>query len=143
MESLFIRRAVEDSTEKREDHLKKVAEEFVHFWEKVGKFHFREEEEILLPVYATHVSLDQDQDVMKMLADHALIRAKIAELNVFLENGAPFETHLVELGTILQNHVRLEENVIFPRLEKTLTESELQQVGRLLTRLHPKDSCEI
>jgi hemerythrin superfamily protein len=143
MEALFIRRATKDSTQKREEHLKQVAEEFVHFWEKTGKFHFREEEEVLLPAYATHVSLDHDQDVIKMLADHALIRAKISALSVLLRNGESFETQLVELGTILQNHVRLEEDVIFPRLEKTLTESELQQVGGLLTRLHPKDSCEI
>jgi hypothetical protein len=40
--------------------------------------------------------------------------------------------------------VRLEENVIFPRLEKTLTKAELRRVGKLLTRLHSKgEICEI
>ena len=78
-----------------------------------------------------------------MLADHALIRSKIGALVSLLKNAEHFETQLTELGSLLQNHVRLEENVIFPRIEKTLSESELQQVGHLLTQLHPKESCEI
>ncbi|MCI0612652.1 hemerythrin domain-containing protein [bacterium] len=143
MESLFIRRANEESIPTRDSSLRKVAEEFIQFWEKKGKLHFREEEEILIPAYALHVSIENDQDVMRMLADHAMIRAKIGKLASLLANNEAFETNLTELGEILQNHVRLEENIIFPRMEKTLSEEELQKVGHLLTWLHPKGSCEL
>ncbi|MCI0441661.1 hemerythrin domain-containing protein [bacterium] len=143
MESLFIRRADEESAATRDSSLRKVAEEFIQFWEKKGKLHFREEEEILIPAYALHFSIENDQDVMRMLADHAMIRAKIGKLISLLSNNEAFETNLTELGEILQNHVRLEEDVIFPRMEKTLTEEELQKVGHLLTWLHPKGSCEL
>jgi hemerythrin-like domain-containing protein len=143
MESLFIRRANEESGPTRETHLRQVAEKFIEFWEKKGKLHFRDEEEILIPTYALRVSIQDDQDVLRMLADHATIRAKIGKLGSLLSNNGAFEKELIELGEILHNHVRLEENIIFPRMEKTLSEEELQRVGHLLTWLHPKGSCEL
>lgn len=142
LETLFIRRANEESGATREARLREVADKFMEFWEKDGKLHFREEEEILIPAYALHVSIQDDQDVMRMLADHAMIRAKIGKLSALLSNNQAFEADLIELGELLQNHVRLEENIIFPRLEKILSEEELQKVGHLLTWLHPKGSCE-
>jgi hemerythrin-like domain-containing protein len=143
LESLFIRRANEESAATRESSLRKVAEEFVQFWKKKGKLHFREEEEILIPAFALHVSIENDQDVMRMLADHAMIRAKIGKLTSLLSKNEAFETDLTELGELLQSHVRLEENIIFPRMEKILSEEELKRVGHLLTWLHPKGSCEL
>ena len=143
LESLFIRRATQESETTRADSLKKVAEAFVQFWQNKGKLHFREEEEILIPTYALHVAIENDQDVVRMLTDHATIRAKIGKLSELLSKNEPFETDLVELGDLLQNHVRLEENIIFPRIEKILSEEELQKVGHLLTWLHPKGSCEL
>jgi hemerythrin-like domain-containing protein len=143
LESLFIRRATQESGITRADNLKKVAEAFVQFWQNKGKLHFREEEEILIPTYALHVAIENDHDVIRMLTDHATIRAKIGKLTELLSKNEPFETDLVELGDLLQNHVRLEENIIFPRMEKILSEEELQKVGHLLTWLHPKGSCEI
>lgn len=143
LESLFIRRATEESDITRDARLREVADKFMGFWEKDGKLHFREEEEILIPAYALHVSIQDDQDVMRMLADHAMIRAKIGKLSALLSNNEAFEADLIELGELLQNHVRLEENIIFPRMETILSEEELQKVGHLLTWLHPKGSCEL
>jgi hemerythrin-like domain-containing protein len=142
MEALFIRRALKEPAAKRAMRLRKVAEKFVQFWELKGKLHFRDEEEILLPAYAVHVSLENDPDVIRMLADHALIRAKVAALTQLLSKDEPVETVLTELGTILQTHVRLEENIIFPRFEITLSESELEKLGQLFTDLHSKQSCD-
>jgi hemerythrin-like domain-containing protein len=142
MEALYMRRALKEPVERRAMRLKKVAEKFVQFWEQKGKLHFRNEEEILLPAYAVHVSLENDPDVIRMLADHALIRAKAAVLSDLLSKDEPVEAVLAELGTILQNHVRLEEDIIFPRFEKTLSESELEQLGQLFPELHSKQSCE-
>jgi hemerythrin superfamily protein len=48
------------------------------------------------------------------------------------------------LGKLLHDHVRLEENVLFPRIEKALGEERLNAMGRGLTRLHSKnDVCEV
>lgn len=145
MESLFIRRAKEQPEADRSAALRKTAVDFVSFWESKGKLHFREEEEILLPAYASHVDLQEDADVLRMLADHASIRARVNAVASGLSANQAVDLQIAELGQILHDHVRLEEDIIFPRIEKTLTESEMQQLGSRLTWLHPKgkDTCQI
>lgn len=143
IQSLFIRRARQQPVARRKAALRRMAEKFLQFWEKNGRLHFREEEEILLPAYARHVPLESDPDAVRMLADHAAIRARIEQLVELLKDDQPVEGALSELGRMLNGHVRLEENRLFPRIEKTLSEAELLSLGRRLTRLHAKGSCEI
>lgn len=143
IQALFIRRASSEPSAKRASAMKRIAGKFLCFWEGAGKQHFREEEEVLLPAYARHKPLDKDADVVRMLAQHAEIRARIADLTELLESGEPLEEELTALGKLLQEHVRLEEDKIFPRIEKTLSDADLQKMGRGLTRLHRKnDTCE-
>jgi DUF438 domain-containing protein len=143
-----MRRAAEAPAAKRAGALRAAAQEFVKFWAKTGREHFREEEEVLLPAYARCVRLDQDPDVMRMLADHAEIRAGVVTLEESLASveraAAPeLENLVAALAKTLHDHVRLEENVIFPRVEKALGETALQAAGKKLTRLHPRKSCEL
>src|SRR5579862_5403448 len=77
IQALGMRRAAEAPMEKRQAAVERQAEKFVAFWHKTGYKHFREEEEILLPAYARHIRLDQDAAVIRMLADHAEIRAAV------------------------------------------------------------------
>ena len=101
IQALEMRRAAEAPAEKRQAAVERQAEKFVSFWHKTGYKHFREEEEILLPAYARHTRLDEDADVMRMLADHAEIRARGAGFRAAARkeiairgrsNGAPRET---------------------------------------------------
>lgn len=62
---------------------------------------------------------------MRMLADHAALRPQVEDLKESLGDGF-FPDQLIELGRLLHNHVRLEEDRIFPRIEKALTEIELK-----------------
>jgi len=133
--ALEIRRAAEGPAVTREAKLRELAERFLEFWEQNGRTHFAEEEQVLLPKYARHIRLDEDADVMRMLADHAAIRAQIEELKERRGARCVPQT-LIELGRALHDHVRLEEDRIFPRLEKALSEAELSAVGVGLTRLH-------
>lgn len=90
---------------------------------------------MLLPKYARHFRLDEDHEIMRMLADHAAIRSKIEDVQESL--GETFlPKPLIELGRMLHDHVRLEEDCIFPRIEKALSEIELNSVGSRLTCLH-------
>jgi hemerythrin-like domain-containing protein len=143
IQSLFIRRTRQQPAARRASALRRMAAEFLQFWEKNGRLHFREEEEILLPAYARHVAIESDPDAMRMLADHAAIRARIEQLRELLENGQPVESALAELGRMLKDHVRLEEDRIFPRIENTLSDPELTALGKRLTRLHAKTECAI
>ena len=94
-----------------------------------------EEEQVLLPKYARHFRLDEDPEIMRMLADHAAIRARIEDVRESLAGSFSPEPIIV-LGSMLHDHVRLEEDRIFPRIEKTLSQMELNSVGSRLTRLH-------
>jgi hemerythrin-like domain-containing protein len=133
--SLEIRRAAESSAPERDQRLRKLAESLLQFWEESGQTHFAEEEQVLLPKYARHIRLDEDPEVMRMLADHASIRANIEDVRESLSASfAPEPT--IELGRKLHDHVRLEEDHIFPHIEKVLGEAELTSVGSHLTRLH-------
>ena len=140
IQSLQIRRADQAPPEQRSAALLQAAKNFLRFWKKTGQKHFREEEEVLLPRYARHARLDEDPNVMRMLADHALIRARIQDLEKALAEKRALDKELTTLGQLLHDHVRLEENLIFPRLEAVLGEAELVDLGRQLTRLHNK--CE-
>jgi hemerythrin-like domain-containing protein len=145
IQALEMRRAAEAPAEKRAAAVERQAEKFVRFWHKTGQVHFREEEEVLLPAYARHTRVDRDADVMRILADHAEIRAAVGDFEMRLAEKTPIEAEeMGRLGRLLHDHVRLEENEVFPRIEKMLGEEQLNAMGRGLTRLHSKnDVCEI
>jgi hemerythrin-like domain-containing protein len=145
IQALGMRRAAEAPEEKRAAEAERQAEKFVRFWHKTGCVHFREEEEILLPAYARHTRLDRDLGVMRILADHAEIRAAVQEFEQRLAAKTPIEPEeLARLGKLLHDHVRLEENEVFPRIEKALGEKNLNTMGHGFTRLHSKhEVCEI
>ncbi len=147
VQALEMRRATQAPVARRASAVRNAAQKFLRFWQKTGQQHFREEEEVLLPVYARWVRLDQDSAVMRMLAEHAAIRAQVQELEMALENsaelGPPMEKTVAMLARALHDHVRFEENEVFPRIEKALGEADLLVLGGRLTRLHPKKSCEV
>ena len=140
-----MRRAAEAPAEKRAAAVARGAQKFVSFWHKTGKAHFREEEEVLLPAYARHTRLDQDDEVMRLLADHAEIRGAVQEFERRLEEKLPIEPEsMAKLARLLHDHIRLEENEVFPRVERALGEENLNAMGRGLTRLHKKgEICEV
>ena len=133
--ALEIRRASESSAPDRYQRLRTLAQSLLRFWEESGQTHFMEEEQVLLPKYARHFRLDEDPEIMRMLADHAAIRAQMDDVKESL-GGRFVPEPLIELGRMLHDHVRLEEDRIFPRIEKALSEIELNSVGSRLTRLH-------
>lgn len=145
IQALEMRRAAGAPAEQRAAAVQRQAEKFVRFWHKTGQVHFREEEEVLLPAYSRHARLDHDAEVMRVLADHAEIRAAAGDFEKRLAKKTPIEAHeLAHLGKLLHDHVRLEENQVFPRIEEALGEEQLQTMGRGLTRLHSKgEVCDI
>ena len=138
-----LRRALKLPAAERGKAVRAVARKFVRFWKSAGQVHFREEEEVLLPAFALHARLDQDKDVMRMLAEHAIIRGLIGRVEAALENGEVSEDDVSKLAQTLHDHVRLEENEIFPRIEKMLSEEELRAMGKGLHRLHKKGECAV
>ena len=138
-----LRRALKLPAAERSKAVRAVARKFVRFWKSAGQIHFREEEEVLLPAYARHARLDKDAEVMRMLAEHAIIRGLVSTVELALEKGEIAEEDVSRLAQTLHDHVRLEENEIFPRIEKALSEDELRAMGKGLHRLHKKGECAV
>jgi iron-sulfur cluster repair protein YtfE (RIC family) len=82
--ALEIRRAAESSAPDRYRRLRTLAESLLRFWDESGQTHFMEEEQVLLPKYARHFRLDEDPEIMHMLADHAAIRARMEDVKEYL-----------------------------------------------------------
>jgi hemerythrin-like domain-containing protein len=138
-----LRQALKKPTAERPRAVRAAARKFVRFWQRKGQQHFREEEEVLLPAYARHKRLDEDRDVMRMLAEHAIIRGLVEKIEASLARGQVGEGDVTELAKTLHDHVRLEENEIFPQIEQMLSENDLRAMGSGLHRLHEKGECEI
>ena len=145
IQALEMRRAVEAPAEKRNEAVERQADKFAAFWHKTGIIHFREEEEVLLPAYARYARLDQDAGIMRLLADHAEIRAAVRDFERLRAKKLPIEAEaMARLAKLLHDHVRFEENDVFPRIERALGEKNLDAMGRKLTRLQSKmEICEI
>jgi hemerythrin-like domain-containing protein len=109
--------------------LEMVARDFLQFWEQDAGPHFREEEEVLLPIYARHSPPSQDEEVLRMLDDHAWFRDIIFELRRQVEAGEDLRELGGEIGRRLHDHVRLEERHLFERMQAALTEKDLADIG--------------
>jgi len=106
-----------------------VRSDLADFWSSGGRDHFREEEEVLLPVYARYAQLDRPE-ISEMLLEHIRIRSFVDQIvNRHVESAAVMH----ELGVLLRDHIRKEERVIFPMIEAALPADELERLGTQLT----------
>jgi hemerythrin-like domain-containing protein len=102
-----LRRATDDDAVAARDA-------FLEFWREHGALHFRVEEEVLLPAFATYAD-PEDCRIVQLLLDHVRIRAMAQALAH--EHGVD---GLHALGAALERHVRLEEREVFPLIEAVL-----------------------
>lgn len=98
---------------------------FLEFFSPEGEGHFRVEEEILLPAIADVLPGD-DADVARVRDEHGEIRRLAAGLARDAEASV---AELRALGKLLDEHVRHEERVLFPRIEAALDDERLAQLG--------------
>jgi hemerythrin-like domain-containing protein len=110
--------------------LDQVLAAFLEFWENHAIPHLQEEEEVLLPAYQVHVSLEQDEATTRMLEDHIWLHQAVAELQFLIGQGQLDQALFCTVGQRLDDHVRLEERVVFQRIQAELSEDELSQVAR-------------
>jgi hypothetical protein len=119
--ALRLRRATaETATDVRADALR--------FWTTAGRAHFRLEEEVLLPAYARHGDPHHPL-VARVLCDHVAIRQR---MDILARDAPPDVACLRELGTMLADHVRLEERELFVLIEQTLPAAALAALAAVL-----------
>ena len=110
-----------------------AAGRFLEFWDAAASAHFREEEEILLPVCARFGYDLMSEQITQMLSDHAHIRGMVMDLRDQQAKGGLSADGLRRLGSRLDAHVRLEERVIFPDMQIRLPDAALMLVGQMLS----------
>ncbi len=97
-----------------------------YFWQQHMLPHFLEEETILfLPV--------KDEKVQRALREHIQIRETIEALQ---NSGDEAKVQLAALADLVDAHVRYEERELFSHLEHTLTNEQLEYIGRQLNEKH-------
>jgi|SRR5215207_3123386 len=114
-----------------------TARDFLDFWQKDTALHFRKEEEVLLPVMARYGGDISREPVVEMIEDHARIRGLVMQLSDEAIGGNVRLETLHEIGERLEAHIRLEERVVFPLIEESLSEAALRE---LAARLEVKDA---
>lgn len=93
------------------------------FWNNHLESHFKNEEDLLLPLM---VNGNQRTQFMR---EHALIKNQI---NKIKESQINIQNQAIELGQLINDHIRFEERILFPWLEKTLTNDQLIKIGKSL-----------
>lgn len=119
-----------------------AARAFLKFWQEDTSIHFRKEEEVLLPVMARHGGDLEQDSVIQMLLQHARIRGLVMQISEELDLGDIQRETLQALGEQLETHIRLEERVLFPAIEESLSEEALGEVSSRLEVLHAEKSSE-
>jgi hemerythrin-like domain-containing protein len=114
-----------------------TAKDFLDFWQRYTAIHFRNEEEVLLPVMARHGGDVTLEPLVEMLEGHARIRGLVMRLSDEVVGGKVRSETLREIGEQLEAHVRLEERVVFPLIEGSLPEAALTE---LAARLEAKEA---
>jgi hemerythrin-like domain-containing protein len=107
-----------------------TAEAFLEFWQEGTTTHFREEEEVLLPVLARYrEDLLGREPVVEMLLQHARIRGLVMGLSDEVKGGSVRLETLGSIGELLESHIRLEEREVFSTIEEALPEEALREVA--------------
>ncbi|MCW3161622.1 hemerythrin domain-containing protein [Chryseobacterium oryctis] len=99
-----------------------------YFWIESLSKHFKVED-IVLP------ETGNDSLQIQMDKEHREIRKMISSINQS-ENMQL----LADFADALQSHIRFEERVLFPHLEKNLSEEEMDEVGKKLIKYHQKEA---
>lgn len=122
--ALKLKRAGTEESRLTIEEIKKEADDF---WNPDGQEHFREEEEILLPAYAQYEAINKTE-IIEMLLEHVQLRSLFNQL---LKTEGDLNV-MHELGDLLEHHIRKEERVVFPMIEKALPEEKLQELAPYL-----------
>jgi hemerythrin-like domain-containing protein len=113
--------------------IRQTASDFIAFWNSSLQAHFRQEEQILLPMLLKYTSADRRESI-ETLRQHDEIQRTVRELCEEIEAGKePDAEKLVQVGRLLDEHIRYEERQLFAAIEQEVPEEELWEMNRQLT----------
>jgi hemerythrin-like domain-containing protein len=114
----------------------KVLQDFTrHIWEKDINKHFILEENYLVP--QLRQKKFPEYLIRSLLNDHDLIR----NFSVRLLNGGASYSLFTAFASLLEQHVRFEERVVFERAQEMIPEGELEKLAKHFPQEH-STSCK-
>lgn len=115
------------------------AEQVVQFYREELVHHFEAEEKILFPALRPHLK-HTEKIVDELLRQHRAVQRTIAWLEAGESKG--LKDRLRELGELLAEHIRLEEDKLFPLCEKRIPSEILARVGNEIEEAHHATRCK-
>lgn len=89
--------------------------------------HFRREEEVVFPVYERHAG--PTPLVERILREHMELQGLARALRAQVAAGEVTPETLESLGSLLHDHVRLEERVLFEDIQRVVPDDELEELA--------------
>lgn len=116
------------------DHtsIEQSVEALEKFWNGELQQHLQAEEEILLPVVRTKGEAFRSE-IEVVLNEHRELSRLFLDVTHGI-NAEGIRQGLRQFAELLIRHIRFEEGILFPRVEKALGDSELDRVGEKLGR---------
>lgn len=123
---LLFSRRIKQGIDKKTDTLR-MKNYVNYFWNQHLKDHFLDEEVLLFNRF------DSENPCIQAKRDHQIIVDLIEGINNADHNDY---TVFEKFFTFLDHHIRFEERIVFPHLEKIISESTLSSIGYFLEKQH-------
>lgn len=111
-----VRRMKLASKKSSEQERVDAAQRFLGFFHDETIRHFRQEEDDVFPLVAESDELKHV--VARVLAEHLSIQDQVKALTSEVAEGRAGAETLARLATDIESHVRFEEKVVFPEIER-------------------------
>jgi hemerythrin-like domain-containing protein len=98
-----------------------TAQAFLDFFREDTLDHFREEEEKVFPLVVD--SPDLRGTLGRVMFEHLRIHKLVLGLQEDVNSGAVSSDQRIRLATALERHIRFEEKVVFPEIERVAAEA--------------------
>jgi iron-sulfur cluster repair protein YtfE (RIC family) len=105
-----------------------IVQYVLDFWHKDLKRHFEEEEKIIFPLLRK-----AEPNMQQALDEHRRLRAQMAVLSS--DSITDLEDTLFDFAMLLETHIRFEERVLFPQIEREVPVSMLEAASCKLQQL--------
>ena len=100
--------------------------------------HTQIEEQIFYPALEQH---EETKDMIgEAFSEHKEVKEMLAEMSRMTPGSDEFMDKLTELRDGVEHHVEEEENEMFPKAERVLGESRMQELGRQLQQMKQSKS---
>ena len=107
---------------KKGANLKTISKYVQWYWDGHLQLHFKKEDELLVPLMPA-----DDKLVLRMSEEHEQIEALI-----HINSNIADEANLSSIADLVNDHIRFEERSLFPHIEASLTQYQLDFISKKL-----------